>query len=239
MALKDAHGGEAWTDWEPGAALRDPSALADWRARLAPEIEHYRRQQALFFRQFAALQDAARLAGVKLMGDVPIYVAHDSADVWANPGLFQLDRHGRLLAQAGVPPDYFSATGQLWGNPIYRWDALRADGYAWWIRRMRSAFALFDLVRIDHFRGFEAYWEVPAAEETAINGRWVKGPGAHFFEAITSALGPLPDRRGEPRRHHARGRSAARASSRYPGMSILQFAFGTDDQANSFLPHNY
>jgi len=238
MALKDAHGGEAWTDWEPGAALRDPSALTEWRERLSTEIEHYRRQQALFFRQFAALQAAARAAGVKLMGDVPIYVAHDSADVWANTGLFMLDNRGRLLAQAGVPPDYFSATGQLWGNPIYRWDAMGAHGYAWWIRRMQSAFSLFDLVRIDHFRGFEAYWEVAAAEETAINGRWVKGPGAHFFEAITRALGPLPIA-AENLGVITPGVEALRREFAYPGMSILQFAFGTDDQANSFLPHNY
>jgi 4-alpha-glucanotransferase len=238
MALKDAHGGVAWTDWDPGAALRDPSALEEWRTRLAPEIEHYRRQQALFFRQFKALHAAARLAGIQFMGDVPIYVAHDSADVWANRGLFHLDSHGRLLVQAGVPPDYFSATGQLWGNPIYRWDAMRADGYAWWIRRMRSAFGLFDLIRIDHFRGFEAFWEVPADEETAINGRWVKGPGAHFFEAITHALGPLPIA-AENLGVITPAVELLREQFEYPGMSILQFAFGTDDQANSFLPHNY
>lgn len=238
MALKDAHGGVAWVEWEDGAALRQPAALDRWREKLAVEIEHHRRTQALFFAQFGALRAAARLAGVRLMGDVPIYVAHDSADVWANRDLFELDARGHLLVQAGVPPDYFSATGQLWGNPIYRWDAMRARGFDWWIRRMQSAFALFDVVRIDHFRGFEAYWEVPAAEETAVNGRWVKGPGAPFFEAITQALGPLPIV-AENLGVITPAVEALRHQFGYPGMSILQFAFGTDDQASGFLPHNY
>ena len=238
MALKEAHGGVAWTDWDKGAALRDPDALADWRDRLGAEIEHHRRVQALFFMQFGELKAAARKAGVSLMGDVPIYVAHDSADVWANRDLFQLDETGHLIVQAGVPPDYFSATGQLWGNPIYRWEAMRGQDYAWWIRRMQSAFALFDVVRIDHFRGFEAFWEVPADEETAVNGRWVKGPGPQFFEAITQALGPLPIV-AENLGVITPAVEALRHQFAYPGMSILQFAFGTDDQANSFLPHNY
>ena len=238
MALKEAHQGVAWTDWDEGAALREPAALDRWRAKLAPEIEHHRRTQALFFMQFGALKSAARTAGIRLMGDVPIYVAHDSADVWANRDLFELDGHGHLLVQAGVPPDYFSATGQLWGNPIYRWDAMRAQGYAWWVQRMQSAFALFDVVRIDHFRGFEAFWEVPASEETAVKGRWVKGPGAPFFEAITQALGPLPIV-AENLGVITPAVEALRHQFAYPGMSILQFAFGTDDQANSFLPHNY
>jgi 4-alpha-glucanotransferase len=238
MALKDAHGGVAWPEWEPGAGLRDPGALVDWRSRLAAEVEHYRREQALFFSQFRALQAACRERDVKLMGDVPIYVAHDSADVWANPTLFKLDQSGRLLAQAGVPPDYFSATGQLWGNPIYDWAAMREQGYGWWIRRMRSAFTLFDVVRIDHFRGFEAYWEVPAAETTAVNGRWVPGPGAELFDAITLALGPLPIV-AENLGVITPEVEALRERFGYPGMAILQFAFGTDEQAHVFQPHTY
>src|SRR4026207_510248 len=178
MALKDAHGGIAWPDWESGAALRDPAALERWSSQLAGEVEHYRREQALFFAQFGALKAACGERGIRLMGDVPIYVAHDSADVWANRGQFRLDEGGRLLVQAGVPPDYFSATGQLWGNPIYDWAVMRHTGYDWWIRRMRSAFELFDLIRLDHFRGFEAYWEVPAGESTAGDGRGVAGGGA-------------------------------------------------------------
>ena len=238
MALKEAHGGVAWTDWDKGAALRDPDALADWRDRLGAEIEHHRRVQALFFMQFGELKAAARKAGVSLMGDVPIYVAHDSADVWANRDLFQLDETGHLIVQAGVPPDYFSATGQLWGNPIYRWEAMRAQDYAWWIRRMKSAFALFDVVRIDHFRGFEAFWEVPADEETAVNGRWVKGPGPQFFEALTQALGPLPIV-AENLGVITPAVEALREQFGYPGMSILQFAFGTDPEAGQFRPHNF
>ena len=238
MALKDAHGGVAWTAWSPGAALRDPGELAEWRDRLAPELEHYRREQALFFRQFLALKEACRARGIRLMGDVPIYVAHDSADVWANRSLFKLDERGGLLAQAGVPPDYFSATGQLWGNPIYDWEALRASGYDWWIRRMRSAFAHFDLIRIDHFRGFEAYWEVPAGESTAINGEWVKGPGADLFDAIARALGPLPIV-AENLGVITPEVEALREQLGFPGMSILQFAFGSDAKANSFQPHSY
>ena len=238
MALKDAHGGVAWTDWEPGAALRDPAALDQWRSKLAPEIEQYRREQALFFAQFDTLRQGARERGISLMGDVPIYVAHDSADAWANRSLFKLDAEGRPLVQAGVPPDYFSATGQLWGNPIYDWDEMAAQGYAWWIRRMRSAFELFDLVRIDHFRGFESYWEVPSSEATAENGRWVKGPGAGLFDAITAALGPLPII-AENLGLITPEVELLREQLGFPGMSILQFAFSTTGEPNTFLPHTF
>jgi len=238
MALKQAHGGVAWTEWDPGAALRDPAALEDWRTRLADSVEHHRREQWFFFSQFHALKQASSGRGIRLMGDLPIYVAHDSADVWSNPSLFKLDGRGGLLAQAGVPPDYFSATGQLWGNPIYDWDAMRAQGYDWWIRRMRAAFELFDLVRVDHFRGFVAYWEVPAGETTAANGRWMQGPGADLLTAITDALGPLPIV-AENLGVITPEVEALRERFGYPGMSILQFAFGTDGQANTFLPHTY
>ena len=238
MALKEAHGGVAWTDWEAGAALREPAALDRWRLRLAPEVEHYRREQWLFFSQFQSLKQAARARGVRLMGDLPIYVAHDSADVWAAKSLFKLDATGRLVTQAGVPPDYFSATGQLWGNPIYDWDAMRAHGYDWWIRRIRSAFELFDLVRIDHFRGFEAFWEVPGTDTTAVNGRWTPGPGAELFEAVSHALGPLPIV-AENLGVITPAVEALREQFGFPGMSILQFAFGADDRACAFLPHCY
>ena len=172
------------------------------------------------------------------MGDLPIYVAHDSADVWSNRSLFKLDAAGHPIVQAGVPPDYFSATGQLWGNPIYDWDALRAQGYDWWIRRMRAAFELFDLVRIDHFRGFEAYWEVPGTDTTAVNGTWVKGPGEELFTAIAAALGPLPIV-AENLGLITPEVEALRERLGFPGMSILQFAFGGDGQANDFQPHNF
>lgn len=238
MALKQAHGGSAWTDWERGAASRDPDALARSREQLAASIEHYRVEQYLFYSQWGALHKAARSRGISIMGDLPIYVAHDSADVWADRGTFKLREDGHPLVQAGVPPDYFSATGQLWGNPIYDWDAMRANGYAWWIRRLRAAFELYDIVRIDHFRGFEAYWEVPGEDTTAINGRWVKGPGAELFDAVTKALGPLPIV-AENLGVITPEVEAIREQFGYPGMSILQFAFGSDPQGNDFLPHNF
>ena len=238
MALKQAHAGSAWTAWEPGAANRDPLALARWRTRLAEPIEHFRREQWLFFSQFDGLKRACGERKIRLMGDIPIYVAHDSADVWANRSLFQLDAKGQLVVQAGVPPDYFSATGQLWGNPIYDWDAMDRSGYAWWIRRMRAAFELFDLVRIDHFRGFVAYWEVPGAETTAVNGRWVDGPAEKLLTAITDALGPVSVV-AENLGVITPEVETLRLKFGYPGMSILQFAFGTDGQANTFLPHSY
>ncbi len=225
MALKAAHGGAPWTAWEPGAAQRDPAALAAWRARLAPTIHQHRVAQYLFDRQARAWRAACAARGIRLMGDLPIYVAHDSADVWAHRALFQLDRDGRPLAQAGVPPDYFSATGQLWGNPLYDWAAMAADGYAWWTRRMRAALARFDLVRIDHFRGFEAYWEVPGDATTAVDGRWVHGPGAALFDAMAAALGPLPIV-AENLGLITPAVEALRTRCGFPGMAVLQFAFG-------------
>jgi 4-alpha-glucanotransferase len=238
MALKEAHGGVAWTEWEPGAALREPDALEAWRERLVDQVEHHRRVQWLFFSQFAELRRAAGERGIRLMGDLPIYVAHDSADVWANRSLFKLDERGERVVQAGVPPDYFSATGQLWGNPIYDWDEMRHREYDWWIRRIQAAFASFDLVRIDHFRGFEAFWEVPSTDPTAENGRWVEGPGADFLSAVTAALGPVPIV-AENLGLITPEVETLREQFGYPGMSVLQFAFGAGGQGNTFLPHTY
>lgn len=237
MALKDMQGGVAWTDWERGAALREPSALEVWRERLAREIHQYEVEQFLFFRQFDELKKACASRGIRLMGDLPIYVAHDSADVWSHRALFKLREDGRLAVQAGVPPDYFSATGQLWGNPIYDWEAMHETGYAWWIRRVRHAFHLFDLVRIDHFRGFEAYWEVPGDAATAVHGRWAPGPMDALFHAISSALGDLPII-AENLGVITPAVEALRARCGFPGMSILQFAFGTDPEARNFRPHS-
>ena len=172
------------------------------------------------------------------MGDLPIYVAHDSADVWANPQYFHLDAGGNPTVVAGVPPDYFSATGQLWGNPIYRWNELAADGYRWWMTRFRAVLEMVDMIRLDHFRGFEAYWEVPAAETTAVHGRWVKGPGGALFQAARDALGELP-LVAENLGVITPEVEAIRAQFGFPGMSILQFAFGSDPQAPTFRPHNY
>ncbi|MBS1854749.1 MAG: 4-alpha-glucanotransferase [Acidobacteria bacterium] len=238
MALKQHHGDTAWTRWEAGARTRDPEALAAWRERLAEVIAAHRYYQFLFFRQWGALRDYCRARRIRIMGDLPFYVAHDSADVWANPGGFHLDENGNPTVVAGVPPDYFSATGQRWGNPIYRWDAMAADGYRWWLDRFRAVPGQFDLVRLDHFRGFEAGWEVPASEPTAERGRWAQGPGAALFEAVRQALGELPFV-AENLGAITPEVEAIRDRFDLPGMSILQFAFGDDPQGPAFRPHNF
>ncbi len=225
MALKNANGLVAWTEWRVHQA--DPG-----------EIELQKFLQWEFFRQWFELKSYCQTRGIRVMGDIPIYVAHDSADVWSNPDLFELNPDGRPARVAGVPPDYFSANGQLWGNPIYRWDRMQATGYKWWIERFRTTLEVVDMVRLDHFRGFEAYWEVRAGESTAINGRWVKGPGAKLFEALEAALGHLPIV-AENLGVITPEVEALRNQFGFPGMSVLQFAFGTDPQAPTFRPHNY
>ncbi len=238
MAAKDAHGGIAWTQWEPALAAREPAALERWSERLAGEIAAYKFWQYEFFRQWGALREACHQRGIRIMGDVPIYVAHDSAEVWTARELFWLDERGNPLKVSGVPPDYFSATGQLWGNPTYRWDRLREDGFRWWIARLRGVMRLFDMVRIDHFRGFEAYFEIPAGETTAVNGVWIKGPGVELFEALEREFGPLPIV-AENLGVITPEVEAIRKRFDFPGMAILQFAFGNDPQGPSFRPHNY
>ena len=239
MALKEAHGGGAvWNQWERDIATRQPEAVARWQQRLAGEIAHQKYAQYQFFRQWLELKAYCHERGIRMMGDIPIFVAHDSADVWARPELFRLDENGNPAAQSGVPPDYFSATGQLWGNPLYRWDLMAETGYAWWIDRFRSALELVDVVRLDHFRGFEGYWEIPAGEKTAINGRWVKGPGASLFEAALKTLGDLPFV-AETLGVITPEVIALRDRFDFPGMGILQFAFGSDPQAPDFKPHNF
>ena len=225
-ALKNANGSVAWTEWNPSIAL-DPR-----------EVEVQRFFQYCFARQWQDLKRYCTERGIRIMGDMPIYVAHDSADVWANREPFELDEQGRPVVVSGVPPDYFSADGQLWGNPIYRWDRVARNGFAWWIERFRHTLSIVDMVRLDHFRGFEAYWEVPGGSTTARSGRWVKGPGAALFEAAEKALGPLPIV-AENLGVITPEVEAIRHQFHYPGMSILQFAFGTDPQAPTFRPHNY
>jgi len=238
MTCKNAHGGLPWTQWAHDTAVREPHALRHWTVRFAAQINEVKFFQFEFFRQWDALRLYAHDHGIHIIGDIPVYVAHDSADVWAHREFFSLTDEGNPINVSGVPPDYFSATGQLWGNPIYRWDVLRSTGYNWWIERFRAAFRLYDILRIDHFRGFEAYWEVPAVESTATNGRWIKGPGAELFSALKKQLGELPiiaENLGvitaevEQIRHQFG----------FPGMAILQFAFGNDPQGPSFRPHNY
>ncbi|MGP0020900.1 MAG: 4-alpha-glucanotransferase [Candidatus Sulfotelmatobacter sp.] len=237
MACKEAHHGVMWASWEPPIRRRDAQAVTEWSKKLAPEMKTFKYWQFEFFQQWERLKTFCQERGIRFMGDVPIYVAHDSADVWAHP-LFYLDDLGRPTVVSGVPPDYFSATGQLWGNPIYRWEVLKANGYKWWIERFRGALALFDMMRLDHFRGFEAYWEVPAGETTAVNGRWVKGPGEDFLSALQNAFGGLPIV-AENLGVITPPVEKLRQQFGLPGMSLLQFAFGTDPQGPSFRPHNY
>jgi 4-alpha-glucanotransferase len=238
MAIKEAHGGVAWSRWEAGARTRDPRSLARWSDQLRARVEAHRYLQFLFFQQWSALRAYCRERRIRIMGDLPIYVAHDSADVWVHPHYFRLDEDGEPTAVAGVPPDYFSATGQLWGNPIYNWEALARDGYRWWIDRIRAALDMVDMIRLDHFRGFEGYWEVAAGEPTAEHGHWVKGPGPALFETVTQALGELP-LVAENLGVITPEVEAIREQFGFPGMSILQFAFGNDPQAPTFRPHNY
>ncbi|MBM4031983.1 MAG: 4-alpha-glucanotransferase [Planctomycetes bacterium] len=236
-ALKDAHGGAVWNTWEPALAARKPEALANARRRLDDAVFLHQYLQYQFFRQWDDLKRHANAEGIRIVGDIPIFVAFDSADVWAHPKMFHIGPDLKPTKVAGVPPDYFSKTGQLWGNPLYRWEAMKADGYAWWVARLRQTLKTVDIVRLDHFRGFAAYWEVPAGEETAINGKWVKGPGAKLFKALEAALGELPIVAEDlglitPDVHALRKRFG------FPGMKVLQFAF-TSDATHPYLPHNY
>ncbi|HEX9501881.1 MAG TPA: 4-alpha-glucanotransferase [Thermoanaerobaculia bacterium] len=235
-ALKKRHNDARWTDWPRPIAIRDSAAMTAAKKELATEIRYQKYIQFLFFRQWAAIREAADARGIDILGDVPIYVAGDSADVWANRELFQLDDNGEPTVVAGVPPDYFSETGQRWGNPLYRWDVLREKRYRWWVSRFRAALRFADIVRIDHFRGFAAYWEIPASEPTAIHGRWMPGPGRLLFDAVRAALGDLPLIAEDlgfitPEVHELRRAIGV------PGMKILQFAFAKVNSPH--LPHCY
>jgi len=237
-ALKLAHGMRPWTEWEPDLVKRQPAALQKWSARLADAFEREIFVQFQFHQQWRELKSYANARGIRLMGDVPIFVAHDSADVWASPELFHLDARGLPAKVAGVPPDYFSATGQLWGNPLYRWEQATQSVFKWWVRRFRHALRQFDLVRLDHFRGFESYWEVPAGDRTAAGGRWVAGPRADFFRHVIGELGELP-LVAEDLGVITPEVDALREEFGFPGMRILQFAFGDDPKASDYQPHNY
>jgi 4-alpha-glucanotransferase len=237
MALKSAHSGASWQSWPRELVLRRPEALERARRELDGPLGMHKFGQFLFFRQWSAVKSYANSKGIRLIGDVPIFVSGDSADVWANPQLFLLDEQRRPRVVAGVPPDYFSATGQLWGNPLYDWEAARRDGYAWWLARLRATLRQVDLVRLDHFRGFEAHWEVPAGSPNAIHGRWVKGPDLDFFFAVRERLGGLP-LIAEDLGLITPEVEKLRDDLHLPGMRILQFAFGGAPE-DRFLPHNY
>jgi len=254
-AVKERFNGTVWYDWDANVALRRPEALARWEEEAAGRIAVHKVLQFWFYEQWQALKAYANERGIQIIGDVPIFVAGDSADVWANRDLFHLDARGRPTLVSGVPPDYFSETGQRWGNPLYRWDVMAERQYGWWIERVRAILQTVDIVRIDHFRGFVGYWEIPASEPTAVRGRWMPGPGAALFEAIQGALGELPIIAEDlgvitPEVIELRERFG------FPGMKILQFAFDEDalrasfgehtsaqeaaeTWRNPFLPHNY
>ena len=237
LALKSRWGGAAWWDWPAALRDREPLAIEEARERLADAIEQYRFEQYLFYRQWTDLKRYANEREVLILGDMPIFVAHDSSDVWTHRDCFDLDEHGHPRTVAGVPPDYFSATGQRWGNPHYRWERMRERGFSWWIERLAGQLELCDFVRIDHFRGFEASWSIPAHEQTAINGHWVKVPGEALFDTLVDRFGKLPLVAEDlgiitPEVESLRDRYGL------PGMKILQFAF-EGGPANPYLPHNH
>ncbi|MBI5035474.1 MAG: 4-alpha-glucanotransferase [Chloroflexi bacterium] len=241
MALKEEHHLKPWYEWDYKLQRREETTIADARERLGDRIENQKFRQWQFFEQWLAVKKYANDRGIRLIGDIPIFVAYDSAEVWANPQLFYLNKDLKPAIVSGVPPDYFSETGQLWGHPHYRWNVMAKDGYAWWIERFKMAFTQADVVRIDHFRGFYNYWEVPAGEKTAIKGRWVKGPGARFFRAVTAAMGQvaiIAEDLGDFDAESRAGVDALQEEFGYPGMKVIQFAFG-NGPADPFLPHNY
>jgi 4-alpha-glucanotransferase len=237
MALKDSHGGAPWVQWETPLRDRHLQALAIARKEYAEAIDRQEFRQFLFFRQWAAVKKYASLKEISIIGDIPIFVAHDSSDVWANPDLFYLDEDGKPTVVAGVPPDYFSRTGQLWGNPLYRWEVHKSNDYHWWKARLQGILSLVDVIRLDHFRGFAGYWEIPGNAKTAVNGRWVPGPGANFFNVVRDEFGELPII-AEDLGEITPDVIALREQFSLPGMKIFQFAFDSD-ASNQFLPHNY
>jgi 4-alpha-glucanotransferase len=235
-ALKNAHNGRPWIEWEADLVSYQAKAIAKAKEEHADAVNEQRFRQWVFYSQWLNLKYYANQRGVRLFGDIPIFVAHDSSDVWANQSDYYLDTKGHATVIAGVPPDYFSPTGQRWGNPLYRWDVMKAKNYAWWISRFRAILSLVDYIRIDHFRGFEAYWEIPGTEPTAMNGQWVPGPKDDLFKVVKQALGDLPVI-AEDLGVITPGVEALRDGFNLPGMKVLQFAWS--DPTNAFLPHNH
>lgn len=235
MGIKEQYGGGGLDSWDEGVRLRRPEALATLSVGCRERAQYHKMLQYLFYSQWARLKAYANEKGIKIIGDLPIYAAADSADVWANPRYFALDSHGLPSQIAGCPPDCFSADGQLWGNPVYNWDALKADGRDWWARRLRSAFKMFDSVRIDHFRGFEGYYCIPRGE-SAVDGEWRRGPGLEFFTALKDSVGELK-LIAEDLGNITDSVRQLRRECGFPGMRVLQFAFDSDDY-NEHLPHN-
>ena len=237
MALKDANGGQAWSNWDKSLRLREKKAMEEATEKYSEEIRFYKMLQYLFYQQWNALKAYANEAGIEIIGDVPIYVAGDSADVWANPEQFYLDENLNPIEVAGCPPDAFSADGQLWGNPLFRWDVMKKDGYTWWTRRIKAMSELYDIIRIDHFRGFDSFYAIPAKDDTAKNGQWKQGPGMDLFCELEKKLGKLPiivEDLGflTPSVHKLL------KDSGFPGMKVIQFAFDSREESD-YLPHTY
>ncbi len=237
MAAKNYHGGGVWTNWPKELIVREKSAMKKWKEKLADDILYHQFVQFEFFIQWKELKKYANENGIKIIGDMPIFIAYDSADLWAHKELFTVDANGKLETVAGVPPDYFSETGQLWGNPLYRWKVMEKDDFLWWRQRFSQLLEMIDIIRIDHFRGFDAYWEIPGDAPTAVTGRWVKAPGEKLFNTVKNYLGELPIV-AEDLGVITKSVTALREKFNFPGMKILQFAFGTGME-RKFLPHNF
>lgn len=237
MAVKDSFDGKSWDQWEEDIRLRKPEAIVAYQEQLSAEIDFYEFLQYLFAGQWAGLKTYANEQGIEIIGDIPIYVAFDSADTWANPKLFQLDEENLPVAVAGCPPDAFSATGQLWGNPLYAWDYHKKTGYDWWMKRVACCFKLYDIIRIDHFRGFDEYYAIPYGDETAENGEWMPGPGMDLFRTMKETLGDLPIIAEDLGFLTDTVRQLLKDSG-YPGMKVLEFAFVAGEDSD-YLPHNY
>ncbi len=237
ISLKNHFNGLPWNEWAQDIKNREDGAMHHYRSELADDIEYHNFIQFLFFKQWGDVKRYANENGIKIIGDIPIFVAADSSDAWANPEIFLFDKERKPVKVAGVPPDYFSATGQLWGNPLYNWEKLKETNYSWWVERVRANLSTCDIIRIDHFRGFEAYWAVPYGDDTAINGQWEPGPGIDLFNAIKSQLGELPII-AEDLGLMTQGVIDLREATGFPGMKILGFAFDSGEE-NDYLPHTY
>ncbi len=237
MAAKDFHGGKSWTQWKPDIASRKGNAVKEWTEKLSDGINYQKFLQFNFIKQWKAVRSYAHSKNIKIIGDLPIFIAYDSADLWANKQLFTVNDKGKLEFVAGVPPDYFSVTGQLWGNPLYKWNEMAKDDYLWWRKRISHLLEIVDVIRIDHFRGFDAYWEIPGDAKTAQSGRWVKAPGEKFFSTVMKYLGDVPII-AEDLGVITKSVEELRDKFNFPGIKILQFAFGKDMESK-FLPHNH
>ena len=237
MAIREHSGDLPLQEWDEDIRTRQPQALAAWRARCADRVAYHQMLQYFFYRQWSALKDYANHSGVRVVGDLPIYVSPDSADVWATPSLFRLDKHGRPSPVAGCPPDAFSKDGQLWGNPVYDWDAMKRDGYRWWLDRLAAGRRLYDVIRIDHFRGFAGYYTIPSTAKTARRGKWCVGPGMDFWNVVKEKFGAIPII-AEDLGHLTEDVHALVRDSGFPGMKVLQFAFDPKGKSE-YLPHHY